>query len=150
MAPLSQPVLQGQTYEYSSLVSKNGERFIRLLRILSKNDDRQLRCSLEIIDLYKSPVYDCLSYTWSDPLYCDLSTDPSRIKNKPVTSSSKSNAMGKLSPSPKISKTRYCNSAKLVTFQTTWKAVKRTSKDLSGSMQYAFILIDLERNTAES
>jgi Heterokaryon incompatibility protein (HET) len=82
MAPLSKPVLPGQPYEYSSLVSKNGERFIRVLRILSKDDEQRLRCSLEIIDLNKSPVYDCLSYTWSDPLYHELSADPSKAKRQ--------------------------------------------------------------------
>lgn len=82
MTPLSKPVHQGQPYEYSSLVSKNGERFVRVLRIHSKDDERRLRCSLEIIDLNKSPVYDCLSYTWSDPLYHELSADPSEAKKQ--------------------------------------------------------------------
>lgn len=82
MAPPSKPVHQGQPYEYSSLVSKNGERFIRVLKIHPKDDERRLRCSLEIIDLNKSPVYDCLSYTWSDPLYHELSADPSEAKKQ--------------------------------------------------------------------
>jgi hypothetical protein len=82
MAPPSKPVHQGQPYEYSSLVSKNGERFIRVLKIHPNDDERRLRCSLEIIDLNKSPVYDCLSYTWSDPLYHELSADPSEAKKQ--------------------------------------------------------------------
>lgn len=82
MALPPKPILQGQPYEYSSLASKNGERLIRVLRILSKDDERRLKCSLEIIDLNKSPVYDCLSYTWSDPLYHQLSADPSNAKRQ--------------------------------------------------------------------
>lgn len=82
MAPLPKPTLQGQPYKYSSLVSKTGERFIRVLRILSRGDEQRLRCSLELIDLNKSPVYDCMSYTWSDPLYHQLSADPSKAKRQ--------------------------------------------------------------------
>jgi hypothetical protein len=67
MEPLREP------YVYSSLVSNNGERFIRVLKILSKANERRLRCSLKVIDLNKSPAYDCLSYTWGDPIYHELS-----------------------------------------------------------------------------
>ncbi|KAH8817198.1 heterokaryon incompatibility protein-domain-containing protein [Xylogone sp. PMI_703] len=80
MHSLSKSNLPGQLYH--SLVSKNGERFIRLLRILPGNEDQKLRCSLKMIDLNKSPVYDCLSYTWNDPLYHDLSADPSSIEKQ--------------------------------------------------------------------
>jgi hypothetical protein len=83
MAALPQSTPQGRPYEYSSLVSENGERLIRLLRLLSKHDEPRLRCSLEIIDLNKSPpVYDCLSYRWGDPLYHELSADPSKAKKQ--------------------------------------------------------------------
>jgi Heterokaryon incompatibility protein (HET) len=83
MASLPQPLPQGQPYEYSSLVSKSGERLIRLLRLLFKRDERRLRCLLETIDLNKSPpVYDCLSYRWGDPLYHELSADPSKVKKQ--------------------------------------------------------------------
>ncbi|KAE9373588.1 hypothetical protein N431DRAFT_407221 [Stipitochalara longipes BDJ] len=66
-----EPLREG--YVYTPLDGKNGGRFIRVLKILSKAKERRLRCSLKIIDLHKSPVYDCLSYTWSDPLYHELS-----------------------------------------------------------------------------
>lgn len=82
MAPPSDPISHGQPYEYSSLVSETGERFIRVLKILSKANERRLRCSLEVIDLKKSPIYDCLSYTWSDPLYHELSADPSKSRRQ--------------------------------------------------------------------
>ncbi|KAF8861718.1 hypothetical protein BDZ45DRAFT_671772 [Acephala macrosclerotiorum] len=67
MAPLVEPYLS------TPLVSQNSERFIRVVKILSKANERRLGCSLEVIDLNESPVYDCLSYTWSEPLYHELS-----------------------------------------------------------------------------
>jgi hypothetical protein len=59
----------GQTYHYSPLRTKSS---IRLLRILS-GPQEPTRCSLEVVDLDHQPLYDCLSYTWGDPLYHDLS-----------------------------------------------------------------------------
>ncbi|KAH0559693.1 hypothetical protein GP486_003790 [Trichoglossum hirsutum] len=59
----------GQTYEYSPLPSKTS---IRLLQILSRAEE-PIRCSLEVVDLNDEPLYDCLSYTWGDPLYHELS-----------------------------------------------------------------------------
>ncbi|KAH0536279.1 hypothetical protein FGG08_006840 [Glutinoglossum americanum] len=59
----------GQTYGYSPLPS---ETSIRLLQILSGADE-PIRCSLEVADLGDEPLYDCLSYTWGDPLYHELS-----------------------------------------------------------------------------
>ena len=71
----------GKPYVYSSLVSKNGERFIRVLKILPRANEWRLRCSLKVIDLNKTPIYDCLSYTWSDPIYHELSAGyPSDVR----------------------------------------------------------------------
>ncbi|CZR66661.1 related to heterokaryon incompatibility protein (het-6OR allele) [Phialocephala subalpina] len=67
MAALREP------YVSYPLAGKNGERLIRVLKILTKANERRLRCSLKVIDLNKAPVYDCLSYTWSEPLYHELS-----------------------------------------------------------------------------
>ncbi|KAH8659320.1 heterokaryon incompatibility protein-domain-containing protein [Tricladium varicosporioides] len=41
---------------------------IRLLRILP-TPDKTIKCSLEHEDLALNPKYDCLSYTWGDPLF---------------------------------------------------------------------------------
>ena len=70
-----------EQYAYSSINGNNGERFIRVLKILSKANERPIRCSPKVIDLNKAPVYDCLSYTWGDPLYHELSAGyPSLIR----------------------------------------------------------------------
>lgn len=57
----------GQTYRFSPLPSESS---IRLLRILS-GPGEQIACSLEVVDLNDNPEpeYDCLSYTWGNPLY---------------------------------------------------------------------------------
>ncbi|KAN0071429.1 Heterokaryon incompatibility protein (HET) domain containing protein [Elaphomyces granulatus] len=68
-----------QTYKYSPLPSFDSS--IRLLRIRSGTDE-PIRCSLEIVHLKDRPLYDCLSYTWGDPLYHDLSAPEDR---RPVT-----------------------------------------------------------------
>ncbi|KAN0113261.1 Heterokaryon incompatibility protein (HET) domain containing protein [Hyaloscypha variabilis] len=59
---------KGQTYKFSPLPSKSS---IRLLRILSGPSEQVLRSSLEVVDLSDTPEpsYDCLSYTWGNPLY---------------------------------------------------------------------------------
>jgi hypothetical protein len=67
-----------QTYTYSSL-SENSKTSIRLLRLLS-GPDEPIRCSLEDADLSKEPRFDCLSYTWGDPLYHGLSAPKDIIK----------------------------------------------------------------------
>jgi hypothetical protein len=61
-------VLSRQTYRYSPLSGDS----IRLLRILS-GPGEPIRCSLEDVQLRDEPLYDCLSYTWGDPLYHELS-----------------------------------------------------------------------------
>jgi Heterokaryon incompatibility protein (HET) len=76
----------GQTYVYSPLPSDTS---IRLLQILS-GPEEPIRCSLEVVDLKDSPLYDCLSYTWGDPLYHELSAPQNirRISNErniPIT-----------------------------------------------------------------
>ncbi|KAJ0122579.1 HET-domain-containing protein [Diaporthe amygdali] len=48
-----------------------GLRWLRLLRILSVNE-KEIVCSLEAFDMAKLPKYDCLSYTWGDPMSRDL------------------------------------------------------------------------------
>ncbi|KAI9773498.1 MAG: hypothetical protein M1839_002080 [Geoglossum umbratile] len=78
-------VPQGQTYEYSSLPSDTS---IRLLQVLS-GPEEPIRCSLEVVDLSEGPLYDCLSYTWGDPLYHELSGPDSKRttgeRNIPIT-----------------------------------------------------------------
>lgn len=49
---------------------------IRLLRILSKGGENPV-CSLETFDINDEIVYDCLSYTWGDPLDHQLSSPSS-------------------------------------------------------------------------
>src|SRR5438045_9248595 len=67
--------VHAQAYAYSPLPSKDA---IRLLRIISC-DQGLIRCSLDIAELHSSPVYDCLSYTWGDPLYHGFSA-PQHIR----------------------------------------------------------------------
>ena len=57
-----------QTYKYDPLPSS--ESWIRLLRI--RSTEGPIRCSVETVNLKDKPLYDCLSYTWGDPLYHDL------------------------------------------------------------------------------
>jgi hypothetical protein len=52
-------------YRYNPLPTP---QCIRLLRIVSTPTE-PLSCTLEIVNLDDSPLYDCLSYTWGDPLY---------------------------------------------------------------------------------
>ncbi|KAH6666294.1 heterokaryon incompatibility protein-domain-containing protein [Halenospora varia] len=52
-------------YTYNPLKSATT---IRLLRILP-SDGTTIKCSLEHEDLSLDPKYDCLSYTWGDPLF---------------------------------------------------------------------------------
>ncbi|KAI9767094.1 MAG: hypothetical protein M1840_005883 [Geoglossum simile] len=76
----------GQTYKYSALPS---ETSIRLLEILS-GPEEPIQCTLKVVDLGDSPLYDCLSYTWGDPLYHELSA-PQNIRrtsgerNRPIS-----------------------------------------------------------------
>jgi len=62
------PAPKGQAYKFSPLPSKSS---IRLLRIPSGPEEQGIRCSLEVVDLdnIPEPEYDCLSYTWGNPLY---------------------------------------------------------------------------------
>ena len=57
-----------ETYNYSALPSRTS---IRLLRILSGVNE-PIRISLEPVELDRQPRFDCLSYTWGDPLYHKL------------------------------------------------------------------------------
>lgn len=62
------PIVQipvDEQYVYKPLPTS---RSIRLLRIDSLPEE-PLRCTLEIVILAENPEYDCLSYTWGDPLY---------------------------------------------------------------------------------
>jgi hypothetical protein len=52
-------------YKYKPLKSKSS---IRLLTDLSTAGG-YIKCNLEDVDLETKPKYDCLSYTWVDPLY---------------------------------------------------------------------------------
>lgn len=58
----------GQTYKFSPLPSQSS---IRLLRIISGPEELRIKCSIEVVDLNDNPEpeYDCLSYTWGNPLY---------------------------------------------------------------------------------
>ena len=55
-------------YQYPDLPTRTS---IRILRILSAEPSK-IRVSLRPVDLPDQPLYDCLSYTWGDPLYYDL------------------------------------------------------------------------------
>lgn len=57
-----------RTHRYTALP---GSKWLRLLRILSVNDEEAV-CSLEAFDMTRLPKYDCLSYTWGDPMSRDL------------------------------------------------------------------------------
>jgi hypothetical protein len=59
-----------QVYQYKPLPSK---RCIRLLRIQSQ-PGFPIECTLELADITSGarPPYDCLSYTWGNPLYENL------------------------------------------------------------------------------
>ncbi|KAF5874775.1 putative heterokaryon incompatibility protein [Botrytis fragariae] len=48
--------------------------FIRLLS-LDSGSDEPVRVTLHEVNLENAPAYDCLSYTWSDPLYHALSLE---------------------------------------------------------------------------
>lgn len=52
------------THQYATLP---GSKWLRLLRILSF-DGEEAVCSLEAFDMDRLPEYDCLSYTWGDPM----------------------------------------------------------------------------------
>lgn len=53
-----------QTHQYTPLP---GLKWLRLLRILSFNEEEAV-CSLESFDMTRLPKFDCLSYTWGDPM----------------------------------------------------------------------------------
>lgn len=57
-----------ETHRYARLP---GSKWLRLLRILSVNEEEAV-CSLEAFDMARLPEYDCLSYTWGDPMSRDL------------------------------------------------------------------------------
>ena len=65
-------------YHYPDLPTRTS---IRVLRILSA-DPTSIKVSLRPVDLSDNPRYDCLSYTWGDPLYYDLwgPSSPPRIR----------------------------------------------------------------------
>ena len=70
-----------EKYLYDKL--DDPSRWIRLVRILSPADiktKRPLNCTLEAVPFdgregKQNFRYDCLSYTWGDPLFHNLSTD---------------------------------------------------------------------------
>ena len=53
---------------------------IRILYIDSASAEA-IKVRLEVVDLKNQPRYDCLSYTWDDPLYHDL-TQPRYVKER--------------------------------------------------------------------
>ncbi|KAI0441352.1 HET-domain-containing protein [Xylaria telfairii] len=60
-----------QEFVYSGL--STGRETIRLLRVLSKPKE-PVRISLQEVSLSNPPSYNCLSYTWGDPLDRSLSS----------------------------------------------------------------------------
>ncbi|KAI3394987.1 hypothetical protein diail_1876 [Diaporthe ilicicola] len=67
-----------RTHRYAPLP---GPRWLRLLRILFVNDAAETVCSLEAFDMTRLPKYDCLSYTWGDPMCRDL-YPPEALQNE--------------------------------------------------------------------
>lgn len=57
-----------QAHHYTPLP---GPKWLRLLRILSVNEEEAV-CSLEAFDMNRLPKYNCLSYTWGDPMSRNL------------------------------------------------------------------------------
>lgn len=57
-----------QTHQYTPLP---GPKWLRLLRIWSITKEEAV-CSLAAFDMTRLPKYDCLSYTWGDPMSRDL------------------------------------------------------------------------------
>lgn len=66
-----------RTHQYTPLP---GPKWLRLLRILSV-DEEEAVCSLEAFDMATLPKYDCLSYTWGDPMSRDL-YPPDALQNE--------------------------------------------------------------------
>lgn len=66
-----------QTHRYTPLP---GPKCLRLLRILSITEEEAV-CSLEAFDMTRLPKYDCLSYTWGDPMSRDL-YPPDALQNE--------------------------------------------------------------------
>lgn len=66
-----------RTHRYTPLP---GPKWLRLLRILSF-DVEEAVCSLETFDMARLPKYDCLSYTWGDPMSRDL-YPPDALQNE--------------------------------------------------------------------
>jgi hypothetical protein len=66
------------SYDYAPLQS---DRHFRLLQILS-GPGEPTRCSLDDFDLLEAPEYECLSYTWDDPIDHALSSPSSRTMTK--------------------------------------------------------------------
>lgn len=65
------------THQYTPLP---GPKWFRLLRVLSITEEEAV-CSLEAFDMTKLPKYDCLSYTWGDPMSRDL-YPPDTLQNE--------------------------------------------------------------------
>lgn len=66
-----------RTHRYTPLP---GPKWLRLLRILSVHEEEAV-CSLEAFDMARLPMYDCLSYTWGDPMSRDL-YPPDALQNE--------------------------------------------------------------------
>ncbi|EPE34166.1 hypothetical protein GLAREA_07179 [Glarea lozoyensis ATCC 20868] len=60
-----------ELYVYTDLPTDEPES-IRLLKLCS-GPNEPIKVSLQVANLDKNPQYDCLSYTWADPLYHGLS-----------------------------------------------------------------------------
>jgi hypothetical protein len=53
-----------QPYLYSRLPNKNSIRVLELL----PSPEEEIQCTLRIVDLDDSPVFDALSYSWANPI----------------------------------------------------------------------------------
>jgi hypothetical protein len=72
-------LLTVHTYDHQPLPSPTSIRLLKLCE-LDKTESysdlqKQIRCSIEIVDLKDKPEYDALSYTWGDPLTVYASAD---------------------------------------------------------------------------
>ena len=64
--PFYVPSSASQTYQYLHM---KADREIRLLHLEPGSATSRLSCSLRIVPLSKTPIYEALSYTWGKPVF---------------------------------------------------------------------------------
>ena len=67
--PCYVPSSASQTYQYLPM---KADREIRLLYLEPGSSKSLLSCSLRVVTLSKTPVYEALSYTWGEPVFSAL------------------------------------------------------------------------------